>query len=119
MKRLQIFCVVALLGLASCGPLSTLSGLGGGPQVNTNAQLGANNTQQLVANQSTRSVSAGKNSNVTVNETEQRVAADRIETVVVEAEIPRSWFIWALVVGLIGWLLPSPNEIGSWFRRNG
>jgi hypothetical protein len=123
MKKLQLFCVVALLGLASCGPLSTLSSLGGGPQVNTNAQVGATNTQQLVASQSNRSVSAGRNSQVTVNETEQRVAADRIETVVVEAEIPRSWFLWSLLFGLIGWLLPSPGEMSrtvrGWFTRNG
>jgi hypothetical protein len=123
MKKLQLLCVVALLAVSSCGPLSSLAGIGGGPQVNTNAQVGATNTQQLVASQSNRSVSAGRNSQVTVNETKQRVAADRIETVVVEAEIPRSWFFWSLLFGLLGWLLPSPGEMSrtvrGWFKRNG
>ncbi len=123
MKKLQLFCVVALLAVSSCGPLSGLSSLAGGPQVNTNAQVGATNTQQLVASQSNRSVSAGRNSQVTVNETEQRVAADSVETIVVEADIPPLWLILSLLFGFIGWLLPSPGEMSrtvrGWFKRNG
>jgi hypothetical protein len=89
--------------------------------VNTNAQVGQENTQQLVAAQTNRTVSAGRNSTVAVTDNNQRVKADSIENVVVEADIPVSWLIWSIVVGFIGWILPSPNEIvrtiGSWFRK--
>ena len=91
-----------ILTLSSCSGSQVLkSFLGGGPSVSANVQAGKTNTQsvgQTTVNdnkankivQSTGKVSAEKVDNVTVNE----------------------WNIWLIVLLVLGWLLPSPGEIG-------
>ena len=82
-----------------------------GPSVDVNAQVGKENTQQLVANQERTStnVTATRDAVVTTNTQNNRVTADKVETVVVN-EIP----VWVVLLALVGWLLPSPGEIGRW-----
>lgn len=65
------------------------SPFGGGTDVNTNAQVGAENTQQIVANQTTETITA------------QSVVQQQIQ------DIPP----WVMLLLILGWLLPSPNEI--------
>jgi hypothetical protein len=59
----------------------------GGTDVNANAQVGAENTQQIVGNQETI--------------TAQSVVQQQIQ------DIPP----WVMLLLILGWLLPSPQEI--------
>lgn len=99
---------ILLMTLMSCSnPLDLLTG---GTQVNTNAQVGQQNNQTIGQSQAIKN---GTNKVVRpqarVEQTqsqENRVKADRVETVIVN-ETP----MWVLLVALVGWLLPTPNQI--------
>jgi hypothetical protein len=86
MKAVVLICTVLLL--QGCSALDLLP-FGGGPTVNSNAQVGAENTQQIVANQSTEEINA------------QSVVQNTIQ------DIPP----WVMILLILGWLLPSPQEI--------
>jgi hypothetical protein len=96
-------------------PLSLLPG--GGTNVAANTQLGQQNNQTVgmstVQEFGTQTATAEK-VNTSQGQT-TRVNATEVQTVVVN-EVP-SWIVLLLVVG---WLMPSPNEIGrtvrGWFR---
>ena len=102
MRRL-IF--ISFLFLASCGGSGALSLLtGGGPNVAANTQAGAENTQQAVGQQT--ETTAGRD----VVQSTGCVATERVETIeVTNDRIPP----WVLLLGLIGWLLPTPTNIGQ------
>ena len=90
--------------LSGCGgPLSLLTG--GGPNVAAQVQAGQENTQQIVANQST--TRAGRD----VIEQTNPVIAKEVKEVNIQ-QTP----IWMIVLLILGWLLPSPNEISRWIR---
>jgi hypothetical protein len=105
------------LTLTGCGtsPLSLLAG--GGTNVAANTQVGKQNNQTLGASTvqelGTQTVTSEKvnNSQVQTN----RVNAAEVQTVVVN-EVP----VWIILLLLLGWVLPSPGEIGrnirGWFR---
>ena len=85
MRILLLSLIVFLVG---CSPLDILPNpFGGGTDVNTNAQVGAENTQQIVGNQETI--------------TAQSVVQQEIQ------DIPP----WVMMLLILGWLLPSPKEI--------
>ena len=91
--------------LAGCGglPLGLLGG--GGPNVAANTQLGAENRQ---AGLSFESGNAGRDL-VT-----KEVEAGEIDNVNITNEnIPP----WVFLLALLGWLAPSPGEIGRGFYR--
>lgn len=99
--------------LVGCGkgPLSLLTG--GGPNVAANVQAGKENSQAVVS-QTTRN-EAGRDVNTA------QVQADEVKEVVIQ-EVPP----WVVLLLILGWLLPSPNEIGRWItslftrkKRNG
>lgn len=102
-----------ILLLSSCGPLGMLSSLGGGPSATAiGTQIGKENVQQVVAKQDR--YEAGRDINASTREVE----AQNVETVnVTHQNIP----LWAILLLVLGWLLPSPNEIGryisSLFKR--
>lgn len=77
------------LFLTGCSTLGALSSLGGGPTVNSNAQVGKENTQQVVASQETTEISA------------ESVIQNEIQ------DIPP----WVMLLLILGWILPSPAEI--------
>lgn len=112
--------LLALLG--ACGPLAgKVAGAAlGGPDVMANVQAGQSNAQVLgtaqIANQrlvrpQARSIeqSAG----------ETAVRSEAIQTLVVRQDVPP----WVWLLAILGWLAPSPGEIGSAiaaiFKRNG
>lgn len=103
--------LVALLALAGCGSLS-LPGFGG-PNVAANVQAGQSNTQTIGTTRApapvVRDVTADR---VRQSADENRVSADRVETVVVN-EVPA----WVILLALVGWLLPSPQQIGRGLAR--
>jgi predicted small lipoprotein YifL len=90
--------------LAGCGgPLSFLTG--GGPNVAANVQAGKENTQQAVAVQ--QQTEAGRD----IIQQENPVVAEQIKEVNIQ-QTP----IWMIILLVLGWLLPSPNEIARWIR---
>lgn len=99
--------------LVGCGkgPLSLLTG--GGPNVAANVQAGKENSQAVVS-QTVRN-EAGRDVNTA------QVQADEVKEVTIQ-EVPP----WVVLLLILGWLLPSPNEIGRWItslftrkKRNG
>ena len=100
--------LISALFLSSCttGPLSLLTG--GGPNVAANVQAGAENTQQAVANQN--ETNAGRD----IVSSEKHVEASRVETVTITNDrVPP----WVLLLGLVGWLLPTPSQMGESIGR--
>lgn len=75
--------------------MGAISSLGGGPTVNSNAQVGKENTQQVVATQENTEISAAS------------VVQNEIQ------DIPP----WVMLLLILGWILPSPKEIWVGFLR--
>lgn len=117
----RLLVVVALLTVtlitASCSNFTPLGLLaGGGPNVAANVQAGKTNSQTVgTTNNVAPSVSIRPNARVdsidqSVNES--KVATESIDNVTVN-EIPP----WVVLLLILGWLLPSPNEISRWFLQ--
>lgn len=106
----QVLLVCLLLALTGCGkiPLGMLGG--GGPNVAANTQVGRENVQQAVAQQ-TRT-SAGRDLITSTREVE----ADSVEAVTINNQETPLWIIASLLFGFILWsyllwMLPSPDQI--------
>ena len=100
--------LLLVLFLSSCG-LSTLLPLGGsgGPTVNTNAQVGKENKQAVVTYEEETVTSAGRD--VITTEVIKEVEAGPIEKLLISNQnIPP----WVMLLLILGWLLPTPTEIG-------
>ena len=94
--------VILTLFLSGCG-LSTLMSLGGsgGPTVNSNAQVGAENRQSVMSVE--QNTTAGRDVVTKEVETGSVGSLDIINT-----NIPP----WVMLLLILGWLLPTPTEIG-------
>jgi hypothetical protein len=91
------FCVA----LAGCGGLP-LGMLGGGPSVAANVQAGRENRQTAVGFE--ERIEAGR------DVVQKEVETGQVETLTVNnQDIPP----WVLLVALIGWLLPTPTQMGN------
>lgn len=101
MKLLALTLVLLLSGCIN--PLAML--MGGKPSVSANVQAGKENTQQIVASQ-TRT-EAGRD----VVQQTSPVVAENIQEVTIQ-QTP----LWMMVLLILGWLLPSPNEIARQVR---
>ena len=100
--------LVLTLLLSSCGltGLPFFSG-GGGPTVNSNAQIGKENKQSVVTYEQEETTSAGRD--VITTEVLKEVEAGPVDTLKINnTNIPP----WVLLVLLLGWLLPTPTQIG-------
>mgnify|MGYP000636078862 CR=1 FL=1 len=111
------------LGLTGCNAVNPIKLLGGKP-VGVNAQLGKENEQVIgvkteatygnnsyVAPVSTSVRPVSRPSSVNqVQAQENNVKADTVENITVH-EVPP----WIVLVALLGWLLPTPSQIGSSF----
>ena len=101
---IRVLALFFFILLASCGgPLSLLTG--GGPNVAANVQAGKENVQQIVARQDR--IEAGRD----VVQQSSPVVADKVDTVNVQ-QTP----VWMILLLILGWLLPSPNEIARGIR---
>ena len=110
LRLLLLPLVLTLTVSCSSGALGILTG--GGPNVAANVQAGktnsqtigtTNNVEQKLENPVTNTIKQSNDSN--------SVQADKVETVIVN-EVP----VWVILLLLLGWLLPSPNEMGRWIR---
>lgn len=106
--------VVVLLTLAGCSNLNPLSLLtGGGPNVAANTQLGQENEQTVGVRTSNEQTIVRPNArDITQVADETVVKTDKIEGDVTVESVPP----WVMLLLIIGWLAPSPNEIGRWVR---
>lgn len=101
--------IVLALFLSGCGlnPLGLLGGSGGGPTVNSNAQVGKENKQAVVTFEQEETTSAGRD--IITTEVLKEVEAGPVENLdITNTNIPP----WVLLVLLLGWVLPTPTQIG-------
>jgi len=113
-SRLALLALVSsgILLMAGCSgsPLSLLTG--GGPNVAANVQAGKTNSQTVgTTNVTEQKLVRPKARNIRQTADNNKVRSDSVETVVVN-EVP----VWVVLLLILGWLLPSPNEIGRWIR---
>ena len=96
--------------LSSCGltSLPFLGGGGGGPTVNSNAQIGKENKQAVVTYEEEETNNAGRD--VIKTEVLKEVETGTVEQLKINnTNIP----IWVILLLLLGWLLPTPTQIGQ------
>lgn len=100
--------LVIFLFLSACGGLNPLDFMGSGVNTAANVQAGKTNnqtigttniTEQKLVRPQARTIQQSSDTN--------RVRAESVETVVVN-EVPT----WVILLLILGWLLPSPGEIG-------
>jgi hypothetical protein len=96
--------LVLTLLLSSCGLTSLLPfGGSGGPTVNSNAQIGKENRQSVVSVEQT--TTAGRD----IVQTTKEVETGTVENLdITNTNIPP----WVILLLILGWLLPTPTEIG-------
>lgn len=109
--RLLLLPLVLMLTVScSSGALGILTG--GGPNVAANVQAGKTNTQTIgTTNNVEQKLENPVANTIKQSNDSNSVQADRVETVIVN-EVP----VWVILLLLLGWLLPSPNEMGRWLR---
>ena len=97
--------VLALL-LSSCG-LTSLLPTGGGTNVAANTQIGKENKQAVVTYEEEETTSAGRD--IITTGVLKEVEAGPVDTLKINnTNIPP----WVLLVLLLGWVLPTPTQIG-------
>ena len=97
--------LLALL-LSSCG-LTSLLPTGGGTNVAANTQIGKENKQAVVTYEQEETTSAGRD--IITTEVLKEVEAGPVDTLKINnTNIPP----WVLLVLLLGWVLPTPTQIG-------
>ena len=103
MKWLVICLLLSGCGLSSLG----LLGGGGGPTVNSNAQIGKENRQSVMSVEQTEEITAGRD--VVQTEIVKEVETGTVENLdITNTNVPP----WVILLLILGWLLPTPTEIG-------
>jgi hypothetical protein len=96
----RLILAVPIILLVGCSSLP-LGMLGGGPNVAANTQIGRENNQSVF--QADTGPSAGR------DVIQKDVEADVVDSVTITNEkIP----VWVIIALVLGWLAPSPSEIG-------
>ena len=97
--------LVLTLLLSSCGLTSFIPT--GGTNVAANTQLGKENKQAVVTYEEEETTSAGRD--IITTEVLKEVEAGPVDTLKINnTNIPP----WVLLVLLLGWVLPTPTQIG-------
>lgn len=110
----------SMVSLAGCSQiLPSLLG-GSGPKVAANTQAGKTNNQTVGTTNITEQKLVRPQAR-TINQTSDtsKVKSDKVEGVVFNEGIPAGWIIALVLWSIFLWQLPSPNEIGRWFRSFG
>ena len=103
MKWLVICLLLSGCGLSSLGLLSG----GGGPTINSNAQIGKENRQSVMSVEQTEEITAGRD--VVQTEIVKEVETGTVENLdITNTNVPP----WVILLLILGWLLPTPTEIG-------
>lgn len=109
--RFLLACLGILL-MASCSnPLDLLTG--GGVNTAANVQVGKTNNQTIGTTSNTdQKIVRPKARDIRQSSDKNKVQADEVQTVVVN-EVP----VWVILLLILGWLLPSPGEMGRGLYR--
>ena len=111
MTLLLICGIILLQGCTALGLVKAVMPGKSGTDVNANAQVGKENTQQVVANQQNTKIE-GENVNVSQKETDTSINTSKVDSLVQNNTNVPMWYLLLLV---LGWLLPSPQEIWAGF----
>ena len=111
LRLLLLLLVLTGLGnlVTGCkGPLSLLTG--GGPNVAANVQVAKTATQTIGKTTVTGDQKIETNSGhmVQIQEQQTKLTAENVDTVTLN-ETP----VWMILLLLLGWLLPTPNQIAK------
>jgi len=111
---LLVLCVLVLTGtLSSCSKIPSLLLGGGGPNVAANVQAGKTNSQTVgTTNNVDQKLIRPTARNIKQSNDTNKIQTDQVDNIVVN-EVP----IWVILLLIMGWLLPSPNEIGRGFFK--
>lgn len=114
MKPLLLI-VSLVLFLSGCSALQTVGALtGGGSGVNTaaNVQAGKTNSQTVGTTENTsQKIVRPQARDIRQSSDKNSVRSDAVENLTVN-ETP----IWVILLLILGWLFPSPGEIGRFIR---
>ena len=110
-KIVAVLLIVAVAGCSGLSPLSLLTG--GGPNVAANTQLGQNNEQVVGASSgSDFSIVRPQARDITQTSDDSKVKTESAEKIVVNENEP-----WIILLLIVGWLAPSPGEVGRRVRN--
>jgi hypothetical protein len=108
---LSICGIILIQGCSSLGLIKAAIPGKSGTNVNANAQVGKENTQQVVANQENTKIEA-ENVSVSKKDNDSSITSEKVESLVQNNTNVPMWYLLLLV---LGWLLPSPQEIWAGF----
>ena len=106
--------VCAMLLLQGCTALGLAKAIlpgKSGTSVNANAQVGKENTQQVVGQQDNTKIE-GENVSVSQKENDSSINTSKVDSLIQNNTNVPMWYLLLLV---LGWLLPSPQEIWAGF----
>ena len=111
-KFFVAICAMLLLqGCAALGIAKAIMPGKSGTNVNANAQVGKENTQQVVGQQDNTKIE-GENVNVSQKENDSSINTSKVDSLIQNNTNVPMWYLLLLV---LGWLLPSPQEIWNGF----
>ena len=108
---MSICAIISLQGCTALGLAKAVLPSKSGTNVNANAQVGKENTQQVVANQENTKIEA-ENVSVSKKDNDSSITSEKVESLVQNNTNVPMWYLLLLV---LGWLLPSPQEIWAGF----
>jgi len=109
-KYLTLLSICGIFFLQGCTALGLAKAVlpsKSGTNVNANAQVGKENTQQVVGQQDNTKIE-GENVNVSQKENDSSINTSKVDSLIQNNTNVPMWYLLLLV---LGWLLPSPQEI--------
>jgi hypothetical protein len=113
-KRLTLLVLCGITLIQGCTALGLVKAVmpgNSGTSVNANAQVGKENTQQVVGQQDNTKIE-GENVNVSQKENDTSINTSKVDSLIQNNTNVPMWYLLLLV---LGWLLPSPQEIWAGF----
>lgn len=113
-KYLTLLSICGIFFLQGCTALGLAKAVlpgKSGTNVNANAQVGKENTQQVVGQQDNTKIE-GENVNVSQKENDSSINTSKVDSLIQNNTNVPMWYLLLLV---LGWLLPSPQEIWNGF----
>ena len=112
----SVLLLLVLIGSTSLVGCSKVAGAlltGGGPNVAANVQAGKTNTQTIgTTNVVEQKLVRPQANTIRQSNDSSKVSTENVESIVVN-EVP----VWVILLLIMGWLLPSPSEMGRGLYR--